>query len=286
MEDFLSLHIARPYVYTILIVGLCAITYGYTTILDEKSNIEVKLFNTNIELSQAQTQSAYFQSLLDAKENEKLALQDTVEDFSNQVATLEKIRDTDKELLQKYSKVYFLNENYTPKDIEEISSIYLTPNSKPLELDANVLPFLKRMIRASIKANNPIQVVSAYRSFGTQENLKTAYKATFGSGANAFSADQGYSEHQLGTTVDLTTPILQNTFVSFEDTPAFKWLEDHAQEYGFTLSYPKGNKYYVYEPWHWRFVGVELATKLHDENIHFYDMDQREIDTYLLKIFD
>ena len=52
------------------------------------------------------------------------------------------------------------------------------------------------------------------------------------------------------------------------------------------MSYPKGNSYYVYEPWHWRFVGKELADDLYDENKKFYELDQREIDEYLLKIFD
>lgn len=286
MYGFLSLHIRKPFVYILLVIGLSFVTYEYIKIIEEKSNLEIALFNTNSTLTKLEADNINLQSLITANENEKLALQDTVEDFSNQVATLEKIRDTDKELLQKYSKVYFLNENYTPKEIVEIPSIYLTPNSKKLEIDENVLPYLKRMVRASIKANNPIQVVSAYRSFDTQTNLKTSYKVVYGSGANAFSADQGYSEHQLGTTVDLTTPILQSTFVSFENTPAFKWLQENAHEYGFILSYPKGNKYYVYEPWHWRFVGVELATKLFEEGKNFYDLDQREIDKYLLNIFD
>jgi LAS superfamily LD-carboxypeptidase LdcB len=63
-------------------------------------------------------------------------------------------------------------------------------------------------------------------------------------------------------------------------------MQNHAYIYGFVLSYPKNNGYYVYEPWHWRFVGVKLATDLHNQGKNFYDMDQRTIDTYLLNIFD
>jgi hypothetical protein len=51
------------------------------------------------------------------------------------------------------------------------------------------------------------------------------------------------------------------------------------------LSYPKNNSYYVYEPWHWRFVGVVLSSKLRQEGKNFYDLDQREIDNYLIDIF-
>lgn len=286
MNNFLTLHIARPYVYTLLIVGLSFGTHEYIKLLNQKIDVEIALLTSNTDLKVTKAQNDELITKLKSATNEKLILKDTVDNISGQVDDLVKIQNTDKELLQKYSKIYFLNENYTPRKLAKIPDIYLTPNSKELEINAEVLPFLRSMVRASIKANNPVQIVSAYRSYDTQANLKTAYKVTYGSGANAFSADQGYSEHQLGTTVDLTTPILKDTFVSFEDTPAFTWLQEHAHEYGFTLSYPKGNKYYVYEPWHWRFVGVELATKLYDEGKHFYDLDQREIDEYLLNIFD
>jgi D-alanyl-D-alanine carboxypeptidase len=60
----------------------------------------------------------------------------------------------------------------------------------------------------------------------------------------------------------------------------------NAYKYGFTLSYPKGNTSYVFEPWHWRFVGVKLATDLHNQGKNFYDLDQRSIDAYLVNFFD
>ena len=129
-------------------------------------------------------------------------------------------------------------------------------------------------------------VVSAYRSFETQAELKSAYTVTYGSGANAFSADQGFSEHQLGTTLDFTTKGLGGGLSGFGNTEAYQWLLEHAHQYGFTLSYPEGNSYYMYEPWHWRFVGEDLAKDLHRANAHFYDWDQRKIDGYLVNIFD
>jgi len=72
----------------------------------------------------------------------------------------------------------------------------------------------------------------------------------------------------------------------FENTEAYTWLQENAYKYGFVLSYPKGNGYYVFEPWHWRFVGKDLAIKLHREDKNFYDLDQRQIDEYLVSIFD
>ena len=111
---------------------------------------------------------------------------------------------------------------------------------------------------------------------------------TYGAGtANSFSAEQGYSEHQLGTAVDFVTS--ENGYyltTSFENTKTFKWLQENAYKYGFILSYPKGNTYYQYEPWHWRFVGKDLARKLHRDEKTFYSMDQRDIDRYIGKLFD
>ena len=74
--------------------------------------------------------------------------------------------------------------------------------------------------------------------------------------------------------------------MSFEKTPAFTWLKENAHDYGFILSYPKGNLYYQYEPWHWRFVGEDLAEDLFEDGKEFYELDQREIDEYLVDIFD
>ena len=77
-----------------------------------------------------------------------------------------------------------------------------------------------------------------------------------------------------------------DNFDGFASDKAYQWLTDNAYKYGFSLSYPKNNSHFVFEPWHWRFVGIELAKKLHDENKTLSDLDQREIDTYLSKFFD
>lgn len=149
------------------------------------------------------------------------------------------------------------------------------------------MPFLQAMLTAASSSNATMYVASAYRSFGTQAALKSEYVMTYGEGANTFSADQGYSEHQLGTTVDLiTTGMGGELTTDFAKTDAFKWLQANAYKYGFEMSYPEGNSYYQYEPWHWRFVGVKLTNYLHKNSMNFYDMDQRAIDAYLPDLFD
>jgi D-alanyl-D-alanine carboxypeptidase len=222
-----------------------------------------------------------------------LGEQDRNEDFEKQikkigktVGILDKLSKTDEELLQKYSKVYFLNEHYVPESLKNIEPAYVYDESRTFQLHSKVIPNFNKMAAAAKHDGIDLWVVSAYRSFQTQAQLKGQYLVTYGSGANAFSADQGFSEHQLGTTVDFTTKGLGGGLDGFESTAAYTWLKDNAHKYGFTLSYSEGNAYYVFEPWHWRFVGEDLADDLKRANATFYDWDQRKIDAYLVKIFD
>lgn len=202
------------------------------------------------------------------------------------VTEMQKIQNTDPELLKKYSKVYFLNENYTPAQLAIIPNQYLANKNMTIAVQGQMLPFLDAMIAASEQASTSLTVISGYRSFADQKSLKSTYRVTYGTGANKFSADQGYSEHQLGTAVDLSTVKLGLGYTSFAKDPAYKWMQDNAFKFGFILSYPKGNTSYIFEPWHWRFVGVALATHLHDHDMYFYDMDQRQIDGFISKLFD
>lgn len=203
------------------------------------------------------------------------------------VGTLEKLSQIDPHLLEKYSKVYFLSENYVPASLTNLPDQYKYFNNRTEQFLTSAYPFLANMLTQAANDHVDLYVASAYRSFSDQANLKSAYKVTYGSGANTFSADQGYSEHQLGTAVDLITTGMNGQLTqSFDQTTAYQWLVDNAYKYGFVLSYPKGNSYYIYEPWHWRFVGVKLATDLHAAGKYFYDLDQNTINTYLISIFD
>ena len=221
------------------------------------------------------------------EQNKNDQFQAQLNGVKGQVAQLTLLAETDKELLQKYSKVYFLSENYAPASTTEIYKSFVYEKNRDLRFHSKAYPFLERMLFDAASSSVKLQVLSAYRSFGEQAMLKADYKVAYGSGANAFSADQGYSEHQLATTADFTTSKVGSDFASsFVGSDGYAWLTENAYKYGFVLSYPKGNSYYMYEPWHWRFVGVALATRLHNESKHFYDLDQREIDGYLALMFN
>lgn len=161
---------------------------------------------------------------------------DEVNNITDTVSDLEKLSQIDPELLQKYSKVFFLNEHYAPARLTEIPSEYKYSDLKALQIGTETWPHLEDMIDDAKDDDIDIFVSSAFRSFNEQSNLKNNYSVTYGAGtANQFSADQGYSEHQLGTTVDLTTIGLNGGIDGFDNTEAFKWLNSNAYKYGFIL---------------------------------------------------
>lgn len=249
-------------------------------------DLEAELQDTEKELQRVYDENEKLTESLNDEQDKVRSIENTVDEVTDIVGDLQKLEKIEPELLQKYSKVYFLNEHYTPKKLRDVDTDYVYYEDRDEQVDSRALPFLEDMLEEAEDDGVDLFVYSAYRSFGEQGSLKAGYTVTYGSGANAFSADQGYSEHQLGTTVDFITTGISGTLAGFGETEAFKWLEDNAYKYGFVLSYPEGNAYYIYEPWHWRFVGKELAERLEDESIYFYDLPQQVIDTYRLELFD
>lgn len=247
---------------------------------------QLRALAENVSLTQSEN-TELSQRLEEEQDKVARTLERELERVTDTVGDLEKLSKTDPELLQKYSKVSFLNEHYTPLSLKEIPEKYRYDENQTLRIHDDVWPFLEDLLEEAEDDDIELFVKSGYRSFNEQGVVKSAHTVVYGAGtANTFSADQGYSEHQLGTTIDFITTGIGGTLDGFGDTPAYQWLLDNAYKYGFILSYPEGNEYYVYEPWHWRFVGRSLARKLDRGNDNFYDLDQREIDEYLIKLFD
>ena len=127
-----------------------------------------------------------------------------------------------------------------------------------------------QMQAAAKAASNPIAATSGYRSYGYQQSVYGGYVKQYGvAQTDTFSARPGYSEHQTGLAVDIEGGgcSLDNCFAN---TPQGKWLADNAYKYGFILRYPDGKTDvtgYEFEAWHFRYVGVELATDMHTKGI-------------------
>ncbi|HMO78669.1 MAG TPA: M15 family metallopeptidase [Candidatus Paceibacterota bacterium] len=285
-------------IFVIIILSIIYIIFTQTnnkkeiTSLNEKINSQNESLSekiTNIEniLIEATDQNLSIKEALEQAEKKSESLSKQFDRVNRNVGELEKITKTDKELLQKYSKVYFLNEHYRPADLKNIKPEFTFNRQREYQIHYEVWPYLQSLLEDAKDDGLNLLVISAFRSFQDQAILKGNYVVTYGAGtANQFSADQGYSEHQLGTAVDFTTPIVGATFSGFEKTKEYDWLTKNAHKYGFILSYPPNNKYYQYEPWHWRFVGVRLATDLYKDKKYFYDLSQREIDEYIIYLFD
>jgi D-alanyl-D-alanine carboxypeptidase len=128
---------------------------------------------------------------------------------------------------------------------------------------------LKAMSDAAAVAGAAIGVQSAYRSYDSQKSVFNTWVAAFGyERALQVSARPGHSEHQLGLAIDFRSNPADDLALDTDwaGTPAGKWMKAHAWEYGFLMSYPKGTidvTCYDWEPWHYRYVGRELAATIH-----------------------
>ncbi len=138
------------------------------------------------------------------------------------------------------------------------------------------------MQKAAAADGVTVWMQSGYRSVKYQTSLyerKTKYyldkgydNATAREKAAAVVNPPGYSEHNCGLAADLNSPEHTGLDEGFEKTAAFRWLCEHAGDYGFILRYPKDAEdktEIIYEPWHWRYVGVENAAKINASGLCF-----------------
>ena len=194
----------------------------------------------------------------------------------------------DETLLTLVDRDYALSRDYAPGDLVPLSGYF--PNSitlgYPTEVREIIITPLQEMITAMQAEELRPLVVSGFRDYYAQSLAEQKWVEQYPDWAHNLSAPAGHSEHQLGTTLDFSSPDLPEMVgeehIQFH--PAFaqskegEWLAAHAHKYGFTMSYP-ANRFedtaFYYEPWHFRYVGVDLATTLYEE--------QQTISEYLLE---
>lgn len=165
-------------------------------------------------------------------------------------------------LVNKYHK---LPSNYEAKDLVTLSKTY---SSRGHKIKKAASEPLMKMIDAARADGLNLLVISGYRTESTQRGLFNNSVKRYGMDhALIYSAKPGHSEHQLGLAVDLNS-----TEESFDQTKEYKWLKANSYKYGFIERYPKGKEFitgYGYEPWHYRYLGVDLATKVYTENVTY-----------------
>jgi len=164
------------------------------------------------------------------------------------------------------NKVNALPASFVPPNLTEIKGVKTFGKEYAR---ADILPFFFDLATDAQKSGYSLSVVSAYRSYFDQEKTFLNWVKSVGWEISSLvSARPGHSEHQLGTTIDVG---LSNPgFDTFRASPAALWVEQNSWRFGFVVSYPKGKEQitgYVHEPWHLRWVGIELATKLYQQEL-------------------
>ena len=166
------------------------------------------------------------------------------------------------------NKYYYLSEDYVPDNLETISTQYALSGMK---LVKEARQAFEKMFSAAEKEKLKIVAMSSYRSYEYQVNLYNQYVKTDGvEKADTYSGRPGHSEHQTGLAVDVYN--VKQSYTNFEKTKEYNWMQENAYKYGFILRFPKEKEKetgYQFESWHYRYVGVEIATYIHEHDISF-----------------
>ena len=177
--------------------------------------------------------------------------------------------DLTKEMYTLVNKYNYLDKDYDPDNLVTVTGIYARDKAQLVSIAYD--NFVK-MADDARENNLTIKVTTGYRSYNFQSTLYNNYvKADGVKNADTYSARPGYSEHQLGYSADLTND-KNVSFDDFENTDEYKWLKYNAHKYGFIMRYPKDKEYitgYMFESWHYRYVGVDIATYIYENNITY-----------------
>lgn len=184
------------------------------------------------------------------------------------------------ELLTLVTRDFGLGRDFVPDDLVPLADYF--PNSVtlgyPTEVRAVIIEPLQEIVGAMHAADLAPHIISGFRSYSAQALALQKWLDRYPDWARNLSAPPGHSEHQLGTTVDFGSPELAEMVgedqiqfhPAFERTSEGLWLAENAHRYGFTMSYPADaveRTEFYYEPWHFRYVGRELATLLREQDL-------------------
>lgn len=164
-----------------------------------------------------------------------------------------------------------LPEGFAPPELTAITGEY--------SVDSRIAEAVSRMFAAAKGDGISLVICSAYRSKDYQQTLYDRKIQEFIDAgedeqeavatAGTIVAVPGTSEHQTGLALDIVTTSYQVLDEGFAETPAFRWLSEHAQEYGFVLRFPKNKQALtgiIYEPWHYRYVGIDNARRMNESD--------------------
>lgn len=165
------------------------------------------------------------------------------------------------------NKHYYLDASFIPK----IVPMNVRYASKNVEVEHETANAFMQMHKAMTDAGLNAYIGSGYRDYQYQDDLYKKYVSEQGQEkADSVAARPGHSEHQTGLSIDLNSATTR--YNKFGETDEYFWLVDNAHNFGFIIRYPYGKDSitgYSFEAWHWRYVGVELATKVKESNLTY-----------------
>ncbi len=180
-------------------------------------------------------------------------------------ATEEKNPNSNTALVNKHR---YISKDYKPTDLVNMEDGYANNTYGVKEVRKETYEHFKKMVDDAKKEDITFYAESAYRDYEYQDELYDEFVIEYGQDeADTFAARAGFSEHQLGTTLDLA-----NIWTIEEGDPEYKWIDKNGYKYGFIFRYKKKTEDitgYEAEGWHIRYVGVEAATVIHKKNITF-----------------
>ncbi len=166
------------------------------------------------------------------------------------------------------NKYYYLEEDYEPDNVVKISPSHAYEGNS---INEEVYSAFKNLAEEAKSDGYTILINSSYRDYNSQKEVWESRKDLYGTRkADAFAARPGHSEHQTGYSIDVAD--FYDVDDTFGNTESFKWMSQNCYKYGFILRYPENKEDitgYSYEPWHYRYVGKELAMKIQKEDITF-----------------
>ena len=186
------------------------------------------------------------------------------------------------EYLVLLNKTHPSGEHYSPSDLTKLDS-ELTLYGKEIELRLYAAKAAEAMVKElHAQGYTDIVVTSGYRSYAYQQSLFNTYigqemaahpdwsEQKAREYVLTYSAAPGTSEHHTGNAIDLISTNYVSLDETFAQNPAYEWLQQNAHRFGFILRYPKDKTDitgYSYEPWHYRFVGADAATEIHERGL-------------------
>jgi zinc D-Ala-D-Ala carboxypeptidase len=271
--DFLRRHRLTVAARVVIFVGLLGL--GFSTVGIEERSLASPARNSAGQASHPSEPDAGGVPVW-ARKNEvqrSLLLQGTEQESS-------RVKATCSYRLVLVDRSHALPQDYVPKDLVPLSAAGVTTvGGRDLMLRREAAEHLKDLVAAADADGQELVVASAFRSYLDQKYTHEWLRSIYGPEADTMSASAGHSQHQLGTAVDFTNSLAAYQVQSvFGQTSAAWWLQHHATGYGFVLSYPpgKGETGYKFEPWHYRYVGVENAGRLRKSGLTLQEFLMRE----------